>query len=40
MKQALYWKLTFFRDRDIPVWLRDIIDWIRYELLWESDETE
>lgn len=41
LKQKIHWYLTLLRDKDwIPEWLREIIDYIRYEWLWDDSDME
>ena len=37
MKDYIYDKLSLLRDKDIPEFLREIIDWLRYEVFWREE---
>lgn len=34
MKNTLWDILTSFRDKDLPEWLVEVIDWVRYTFLY------
>lgn len=36
MKDKIYFQLTLLRDKPMFSWLRDIIDYMRYEWFWDE----
>jgi len=41
MKSKINWQLTLLRDKDwMPTFLVNIIDWMRYEWFYESEQTD
>jgi len=37
MKTKLFNLLSLLRDKQLPSWLVRMIDWLRYEILWEEE---
>ena len=37
MRLELYFLLSRLRDQDMPRFLLNCIDWLRYDILWEDD---
>lgn len=40
MKNKIYWWLTYQRDKNIPEWLVDFIDMLRYDFFFPEEFTK